>query len=209
MAVNSEVEIANMALDLVKEAPINSFQDDRAPARWMDRNYALYRDVVLTSHIWKFAMSRAILAEDTTKPDFGWITRYRKPADCLRVLPLRFQGTMNGMLIPHEVEGEWILTSTVGPLRIKFIRRVTNVSEYDGAPLFIQALAAKLAASMAFWMTGREKIVDFANVQFKEAITMAQYIDSAEGTEPEQYANAYDLPRHSGYGYGSSQEEGW
>ena len=209
MAVNSEVEIANMALDMVKEAPISSFNDDRAPARWMHRNYALYRDVVLTSHIWKFAMARTVLSEDTTKPDFGWASRYRKPDDCLRVLPLRFQGSMNGMLIPHEVEGEYILINTTGPVRIKYVRRVTNVSEYDNAPLFIQALAAKLAASIAFWMTGREKIVEFANAQFKEAIIMAQHIDSAEGTEPDQYANAYDEPRHAGYGYGRSQDEGF
>ena len=204
MAINSEVEIANMALDLIKEAPINSFNDDRAASKWMDRNYDIYRDIVLVAHPWKFATARKLLPEDTTKPDFEWTSRYKKPTDCLRVMPLRYEGRINGRLIPHEVEGEYILCNLAGGIKTRYIRRVTNVSEYDTAPLFIAALSAKLAASLAFWMTGREKMVDFAQAQFKEIMVQAQWIDSAEGSHAEQYANAYDDVR-----YGSTDRRGY
>ena len=202
MSASSETEIANMALDLLKEAPINSFNDDRASARWMNRNYALYRDVVLAAHLWKFASSRAELAALEEGPTYGWQYRYKKPDDCLRVIPLRHLGSLNGYLIPHEVEGEYILTDAPPPIKIRYLRRVTNVSEYNNSPLFILALSTRLAGALAAWLTGREGLVQMANEEHEKALTMARHIDSSEGTAAEQYANAFDEPRFTGYGYG-------
>ena len=79
MTVSTEVEICNLALDRVKEAPINAIDgtDNRAAARWMGRNFATVRDMTLAQFPWRFAVSRAQIANTVTPaPEFGWTNRF-------------------------------------------------------------------------------------------------------------------------------------
>ena len=77
--VSTPVEVANLALDMVKEAPITDMDENRAAARWMKRNFVPTRNYVLNTQVWKFAMTRASLPEDPTPPEFEWKRRLRNP----------------------------------------------------------------------------------------------------------------------------------
>lgn len=193
--VSSEVDIANIALDMIKEAPIQQMDDNRAAARWMSRNFYPYRDFVLSTHPWRFALKRASLAADSTAPEFGWDNRYQLPSDCLRPLAPRFQGALDGRLIPHEVEAGFVLTNAPAPLLLRYISRTENISQYSNTPLFVEAFAAKLAAGIAHWMTGKQGMAERAEVIFREALEAARFMESNQGTPAQQYANAYDDAR--------------
>jgi hypothetical protein len=192
--VATDLEVCNLALDILKEGQITSLDEDRSAARWMKRNYPIMRNMVMTTHIWKFAMFRAKLDEDAEPPDFEWAHRFRKPADCLRVLPLRVGGRIDGYLIPHQVEGDYILTNAPAPLYVRYLRCVTNPAEFP--PLFVDALAGKLAERIAHKLTGKMSMVELGAAQYKEALMLAASIDSAEGSHAQQYATAYDEARY-------------
>ncbi len=190
----SEIEVMNRALDFLREAPIASIDENRLPARWMKRNFPAVRNQVANMHIWKFMMQRATLAADPTPPAWEWSYQYRKPTDCLRVLPLRHEGKMDGILIPHQVEGDFILTNAPAPLRIRYLKLETNVAKWPAT--FINAVAAKLAEELAPQLTGKQSAAGDMKVKFSEYMTMAASIDSAEGSHAQQYATDYDSARY-------------
>jgi hypothetical protein len=194
ITVTTDTEVANIALDMVKEATITDLDENRAAARWMKRNFIPTRNLVLTSHVWKFAMKRAEIPEDPTPPDFEWSHRYPKPSDCFRVLPLRVGGTLDGRVIPHQVEGNFILTSTTSPLKIRYISEVANIAEWP-AP-FVWAVASRLAAGIAHTLTGKMAMVELSLSQFREALALAASLDSAEGSHAQQYATDYNDARY-------------
>lgn len=207
MTVTSEVDIANLALDRLKEQSITSFDQERSAARWMGRNYAPTRDMTLAAHPWKFAMARAELAEDAAAPLFGWTRKFKLPDNIIRLQPLRVKGLLDGRLIKHEVEAGYILTDASAPLRVRYIQRVEDVPTMAREPLFIDALAASLAARMAHWMTGKETMVEALTANFQETLASARTADSVEGTHAAQYANAYTDARWLYAGHGHYQDQ--
>lgn len=56
-----DVDIYNMALDLLHEAPITAFTDDTPEAEWGERNYVTSRNAELREHRWRFAIKRRTL----------------------------------------------------------------------------------------------------------------------------------------------------
>lgn len=192
--VQSDIEVCNLALDVLKEAPLTSLDENRSAARWMRRNFVPVRNFVTVSYIWKFAMKRAQLAEDPTPPEFEWRRRYRKPQDCLRVLPLRYGGYMNGLLIPHQIEGDYILTNATAPLLVKYLAVQDNVAAWP--PAFVDAVSAKLAERAAHFLTGKQAMVEIASARYREAALLAASVDAAEGSHADQYATEYDSARY-------------
>ena len=199
--VITAVEVANLALDMVKEATITSMEENRAAARWMNRNFVPVRNYSLNTQIWKFAMKRAELAADPEPPAFEWKHRYRKPNDCFRVLPPRHNGSMDGRLIPHQVEGDFILTNEPAPLRVRYIRVVDNPAEWPAH--FVDAVVTRLALGIAHTLTGKTSMIEILSTKHSQAMAMAASLDAAEGTHASQYATAYDDARyyHMGGGY--------
>jgi hypothetical protein len=194
VTATTDVEVCNLALDLVKEAPILNFEENRFAARWMKRNFVPVVNMLMAKHVWKFAMTRAALPELSDAPAFEWRHQYRKPEDCLRVLPLREGGTLNGRLISHVVEGDLILTNATGPLLVRYLAAKHNPAEWP-AP-FVEAATTRLAAGIANMMTGKQSLVEVLTVTHERALAAAVSIDSAEGTHAEQYATAYDDARY-------------
>ncbi len=203
VTVQSNVEVANIALDKVKEAPILDFGENRAAAKWMSRNFDATRNLVMTLQAWKFTLKRAELPEDAQPPLFDWNHRYRKPEDCLRVLMLRGpgavrgQGKMNGPLIPHAVEGDFILCDHGPPLKIRYISLQTNPATWP-AP-FVDALACKLAANIAHTLSGKMSMVEVNEQRFQTALQTALLMDAAEATHAAQYATEYQDARYYHY----------
>lgn len=182
-----KTSIFNGALDRLSEGGVLSYDDDVATARWLKRNYDLQRDVLLAQHPWNFAVKRASLATDVTTPAFEWGHQYTVPSDCLRVLPLTVDGLRDSPSIPYVVESLKILTDKVAPLRVRYIRRVTNESDFS--PHFADLLAHRLATMMAHWMTGKESLYKALKAEARDILINAQNVDSLEGTPepPDDY----------------------
>jgi hypothetical protein len=175
----SETQLYNAVLDRLAEESVLSTTDEKAVARWLNRNYPLQRDVLLQRHTWNFAMARRQLAASTAKPAFEWQYQYLIPEDCLRVLPLTVDGLRNSPQIGYVVEGSYILTNKSPPLNMRYIFRQVDVAQFT--PVFIDLLAQILSATFAYWVTGKaafsKQLLDISSTYYQEAIR----IDSLEG----------------------------
>jgi len=175
-------DIVNLALDVLKEAPITSIDEGRPIAMWCKRNFAVTRDSLLEEADWNFAIKRAKLPASVTPPAFGWEHQYTLPADCLRLIALTYGGYPEGQPIPFEVEGGMILTNATGPLPVRYVARVENYDAYPAT--FINALSAKLATRMAHWVTGKSNYVQIASGLYQDAMNKAWLADAIVGTVP-------------------------
>lgn len=183
---SSEIAIYNMALDLLEEEAAVDPQDDRAPVRWLNRNYAPTRDSLLRQHPWNFAIRRIALPELQDRPAFGWRHQYQMPADTLRILPITDSGEFNGRPVPHVIEGLRILTNQPLTLKARYVRRVENTANFD--PIFVELLATTLAMKMAHWMTGKRTLMETLTMMLREINENARLLDALEGT-PEAVAD--------------------
>jgi hypothetical protein len=177
-----ETGICNLALDILKETPISSLADERPIARWCNRNFAMQRDAALSMANWNFALKRQSIAADATAPAFGWDSSYTLPAGCIRLLPITIDGRDEGAPVAHVVEGGKLLTNLAGPVRIRFVSRVTNYDAYH--PLFVDYLSGRLARRMAHWLTGKTSYLQIASAIMEQAWKDAWAADAMEGDTP-------------------------
>ncbi len=183
----SRIDIYNMALDLLEEAPATSTSDGKATTNWLNRNYATARDGELRKHPWNFAVARAELPKEASAPAFGWASQFVLPPGCLMVMPPNAGGAQNGAPIAYEIEGNRLLTNASAPLRLRYVQRVENEGEFD--PLFVEVLAGKLAFKMAHWLTGKRSFTDRALQIYQEALAAARLADALESTFPNVYGD--------------------
>jgi len=137
----SKTAIANMALARIGAKRIDDLDTDSANEAVQARlHYDLTRDAMLRSHVWKCAISRAILSEDAVAPAFEWSHQYILPADCLRVLSIYDSDQ------PYSLEGRRLLSND-STMRMVYVRRIDDPAQFD--PLFVEAFVVELAAVLA------------------------------------------------------------
>lgn len=69
--VNTAVEMANLALAHLKEAPIRDFDFSSVASRWFRNHYAAHRDAYLAMHDWDFAIELVNLPAETENRRFA------------------------------------------------------------------------------------------------------------------------------------------
>ena len=94
--VNTAVEMANLALAHLKEAPIRDFDFSSVASRWFRNHYAAHRDAYLAMHDWDFAIELVNLPAETEKPPFRWAYQYKLPAGTLRIPQQSVGGSPGG-----------------------------------------------------------------------------------------------------------------
>lgn len=172
--------IWNLALDTIREAAVQDQLTNSAPIKWLNRNYEHARDVLLRSYVWNFAIEYHELNEiATTGWNGGWDYKYGLPNNWLRVLPFTEYGERRNRTIPHVVRGNYLYTHHT-PARVSLIMRVEEEGMFD--PLFVEALAAKLALGMANKFTGKNKYIELAGNMLNNAVAKAEEIDTLEGS---------------------------
>lgn len=177
MAANPTT-ICNLALAHLGEDQLMSLDDDSREAQFCKRFYDQTRDEVIQSHAWNFAIRRAVLSRLSEAPPFGWAWQYQLPADCLRILQL------NGHDVSrregrYEVEGGRLLTND-DECAVRYLRRVEDAALFP--PLFVEALALKIATRLAKPLTGSTSEVERLLTEY-ERITkpLAMRADALEG----------------------------
>jgi hypothetical protein len=177
MAV-SDVSICNLALQKLGAARIVSLSDDSRNARSCNAAYEQMRDRELRAYRWNFnkAWSGDLAADATapTHPDYGYA--FPVPTDFLN-LRLPADNTLDWILARHGGRRA-VLTNDSGPINVPYGCRITDPTEFD--PLFVDALACKLAWHMAEEITqSNQKKADAAN-EYKMAIAEARRANSFE-----------------------------
>jgi hypothetical protein len=145
----TEVAICNKALIQDGAKTIISLDDDTTEAILCKALYADLRDAVLEAHDWTFAIERLELPKGVPDPTFRYTNRYPLPSTTLHVLEVN-------KIKASDDTRDWRLESNAilineSVCKVKIIKQVTDTSKFS--PLFIQALAARLAADMAIPLT--------------------------------------------------------
>jgi len=157
-AILSEVNLCNMALDLLKVPPITNIRDPKTHdesicSRWYDTT----RRQVLRAHPWNFAKARTTLSRNATAPAFGYADKYAFPNDFIR---LRFIGDDIDTLqsVDYQIEEGFLLMNNGGAsdLNIGYIKDQLVVGKYD--ELFKNYLAQQMAYNMAYGFSGKETL---------------------------------------------------
>lgn len=144
---------------------------ERARALWDD-----LRRLLLAMHPWNFAIARAPLNAASAAPEFGYTRKFQLPADCLRWLPpgdRREDHYFDG-----ELEGRFILTDAVAPLRIRYIRDHTTVSEWS--PGFVMAMTQALAEWLSEPVTQSVGMTDRMVEMAERAVKVGKRLDGLE-----------------------------
>lgn len=186
----SDVAIANFAVATLDDYPITTLDDNTSVGRFMARHYTYVRDELLQMYPASFARNRKAIAADEVAPAFGWRYAYTLPDDCIRLLPITCDGTLNGVMVPYELEGRTVLTNAQAPLKVRYIRRVTNAADFT--PLFGRLLGARLAVLGATRITGKSSYFQKAGEAFNAALADFKLEDSLSAGTTEKYDYAGD-----------------
>lgn len=177
----SEVSICNRALRLLRVQPITSLEEDGEAAGWCAETYPDARDALLAEYPWNFAVRRAALPALTQAPDWGFARAFALPAEPEHALRLlKVEGEPAGAFLPYQVEGRRIVTDQAAPLRILYIARVVEPGSFS--PLFVEALAARMAAEGAFHFTGSTSREQQLVELYERKVALARRYDAQEGT---------------------------
>ncbi len=172
--MTSIVALCNRALSKIGDEPvILSLDDDTKPARYCKALYADTRDFVLRSYPWRFALKRYALAPLKDKPLYGYEYRFALPADCLRVW--RTEEEEN-----YQVEGQTVLYNAP-ILRFVGISRIEDATFFD--PMFVEALALKLAAELAVPLTASVALKETLNKEYHAFVQQAKTASAMEGVQ--------------------------
>lgn len=147
----SSVDIANSALTKLGEARIMALSDNVKAAREINAIFEIRRDALLRSYNWNFATKRTSLPALVDAPAWGYSYAYQIPSDCLRVVQVNDFWLITGFSDflggpddePFKIEDGKIVTDYSAPLKIRYLRRVSNSGEFDSA--FIEVFAYDLA----------------------------------------------------------------
>lgn len=162
---------------------IVSLSEDSTAGRACNRVYAHARDAELRAHPWSFARERVSLAADATDPIFGPAKQYQMPSDCLRILPTNGTGGTTNQ-DDFQIEGRKILTNATSPVKLIYIKRVTDPNTFDH--LFVELLVARIAMEVAESVTQSNKKKDDAKEHYVMAKREARRVNAFEAPPQEE-----------------------
>lgn len=174
---NSVIEICNNALLDLGEDAIMSLGDESKAAGLCNHRWPAVRDAVLRAHPWNCAMGQAELAAGAAAPLWKWECRYVLPVDFLRIV--RIVGCDGTRIHDWEIQGGVVLCNEEAPIFIAYVRRETDPRKYDA--LLDETLAARLAATLAYPLTGSTSLAQSCWSLYQDKLAEARGVDAREG----------------------------
>lgn len=175
---DSEVSIANRALQLLGAKRISSLSQDTPNARSMSTAYAPVRDALLRKYQWNFCVKRASVAADPAEDTYEGLLRYRLPNDYARLLRETRTSFYRESRRDWQIENGFILTKDSAPLEFRYLAKVTDTALFD--PLFDELLAAELAFQTVHDVTGSNTKKSDLRVDVASALTDARRANAFE-----------------------------
>ena len=177
----SKVDICNRALASIGvKQRIASLTEDTEAARKCALVLDDVIDEVLRAYNWNCATARSALARSASAPAFGYSYKFALPAGpdppyCLRVVSIEDEDECSD----YRIEGRYLLSDETA-CKILYIKRITDVNELD--TLCKSAIAARLAAELAFPMTNSNSLQESMWTLYAGKLQEASEIDAQEGT---------------------------
>jgi hypothetical protein len=173
--MTTSIDIANRALILLGGREITSFMDKTNEARIAKALYQSTRDYVLRAYPWASLKQRIGVVELAEKPVSGFQHQYQLPNNSIRVLEVHSTGKISPS--DWEVNGDTVLCDAK-PLSIVYL--AGNLPESKYSSQLVQALVYRLAAEMAYPMTGNNTAQGNFAALFSQVLEEARTTDSLE-----------------------------
>jgi hypothetical protein len=179
---NTAVDICNLALARIGQRQfIGSLTDPSTAGQLCNVLYAPARDATLASAPWQFATKRATLAAVAGQTWDGWGYGYALPTDFVAVRYL-YPGVRAPTLeqrIPYSLEYSGsvpVLLTDQSPALLVYI--CNAVPEVLFPPLFVQAVAWKLAAELALGLPEKSRLAVAMENAWRAALGQAIPVDA-------------------------------
>lgn len=140
------------------------------------QHYEQTRNVLLKSHMWRFATKRAVLAPPTTTSEFEYDYKYNLPDDFLRLRSI-YEYSPRFQYYKYAIEGTNIY-SDEDSLDIRYIRKVTDVNDFD--VLFTELFVLKLARKLVMPLTQEVSIIASIDEEIKPFMSHVRAMDRNE-----------------------------
>lgn len=192
------VDVCNLTLDLLKQAPITSLDTPEDPAevifaRWYDT----CRRSLLRAHTWNFGLKRRVLTVDSTAPAFGYSDAYNLPNDFIRIASIG-DDSLGDFRRDYQIEnGQILMTNDAGSLNLRYVYDITLVTRFD--PLFVDLLALYMAVRLSNKFNIASSLKTELKEDFKTAWANAMSIDGQE-RPPVRIQTSKVLARRQGRG---------
>lgn len=176
----SETSICNQALSWLGASQIESLEEPNSAAEYCRNNYPFIRDAVLEEHFWSFAVARHVstAADQPTSPSWGTgLYIHAVPLDWLQVFRV-YDGPYGDQYPQWTREGTDILAD-VATVYMYGIKRIVDTGKFSS--LFVQALAARLAAELALPLTGKSSLQERMWVLYERKLEDAAARDGMQG----------------------------
>ena len=193
----TETEICNSALAKIGAQSILDLDEESKAGRLCKKLYPLLRDEVMAAHPWNFAIKRADLGDAlATAPVFEYSYAYALPGDCLRViktnLNLEPSGAGEAKWKIENVEDQRALVTDWEDIKVMYVAKITNVTLFQ--PHFVEALAWRLAADLAYPMTTSSTLAANMLAIYEDRLAKARSFDGQEGSLDIVDASVFTLP---------------
>lgn len=191
-APTSAVEICNLSLDTLKQAPATDISSPTTNIETIcARHYDQTRREVIRKHPWNFAIKRASLTKDATAPTFGYSQAYNLPSDYIRLVTIG-DDSIDNLRDRYEIENGQILgsdldTATADTINIRYLYDVTDVSKFDS--LFIKTLYLQLAINMGSKFSVSAALIKAVKEELSQTAPWAMAVDGQERT-PKRIQNS-------------------
>jgi hypothetical protein len=182
----STVGIVNIALQKIGVMRIAALGESSEQAIAANAVWQYIRDEVLQAKEWTFAKVKVALAQNATSPSQGYEYAYTLPADFLRMDrddkddPAVYPSGYNYAIETLADRTLCLFTdydNSSENLYIRYIRRITDPQKFT--PMFISALAFRLAAELAIPRTEGLKKYKAMMEMYSQALIMADGINQS------------------------------
>ena len=171
----SKIEIINRALLKLGEPPISSL-NDAAFGKSYDMVYQDVKNLLLSTYPWRFAVISKKLPR--REQMYGSRYMYSIPADCLFMIKVGVKNDADMSdchfvaAVDYELADGAIIADIKNGIWVEYVRQFDDDASF--APLFREALAAKLAAELAMRLKQNLNLKQMFETEFFNLIRQAE-----------------------------------
>lgn len=185
----SQVQICNLALQRVGGQLITEIDEGTQAAILCATAYALVVDEVISSGAWSAATFRAVLAQTTATPAFGYDYQYQLPTDPKLLRIIEVYSTSRAAAVDYKIEGTKLLSDDTA-VSIRYIGRIDSPDDFG--PFITRCVVARLAVELAYTSSATLGLADRLRQEYQATLEECLSLDATQGS-----ADALDIP---GYG---------
>lgn len=166
--------------------------------------YELCRDSVLRDFPWRFAKRTVALTQLEGTPPEKWLYIYEKPTGCLKARYIEYPGNRNPRaedkikfevasissddltytlpdVAPNPAVSVDVIFTDQDEAVLTYTEQVTDTTRFD--PLFVSALAWRLAAELGLPLTGKTNFSSMCMQMYERTVREAAAASLSEGRE--------------------------